>query len=144
VNDGQPEYVVEIISHALGGLKGRCVAALGLAYKPDVDDLRESPAIEVARILAAEGARVKTLEPFALEASIQDGEAAVSLEEALREADAVVLLVDHQTFREVDPRNVATAMPGRVAIDTRGVWDRETWEQAGFRLTVLGVGTSHD
>jgi UDP-N-acetyl-D-mannosaminuronic acid dehydrogenase len=139
-NDGQPAFAAGLVERALGGLRGRAVAALGLAYKPEVDDLRESPAIEVARQLAAGGARVATFEPRAVEAAAPGCVAAPSLEAALKDAEAIVLLVDHRAFVDLDPVQVAARMPGRVAVDTRGRWDRARWAGAGFRLHVLGVG----
>ena len=140
VNDSQPAFAAGLIERALGGLRGRTIAALGLAYKPEVDDLRESPAIEVARMLAAGGARVTTFEPFAVGTGVPGCMAAPSLEAALRDAEAVVLLVDHRAFVALDPAQVAAGMPGRVAVDTRGRWDRERWQAAGFHLHVLGAG----
>ncbi len=140
VNDGQPAFVVGVIADALGGLAGRRIAALGLAYKPDVDDLRESPALEVVRQLAEAGAVVRTYEPFAPEATAPGATAAASLDQALEQAEALVLLVDHADFRRLDPAQAAAAMPGRVAVDTRGAWPRAAWASAGFRLRVLGVG----
>jgi UDP-N-acetyl-D-mannosaminuronic acid dehydrogenase len=143
VNDSQPEYAASLIDRALGGLPGRRIAALGLAYKPEVDDLRESPAIEVVRRLAEGRALVTTFEPFAAETVVPGCKAASSLESALKEADAVVLLVDHRAFVGLDPQQVAAGMPGRVAVDTRGRWDRERWMAAGFHLHVLGAGARH-
>ena len=140
VNDSQPAHAVRLIVTALGGLRGRTIAALGLAYKPDVDDLRESPAIEVARLLAEGGARVASFEPFALAARVPGCTPADSLEAALRQAEAVILRVDHRAFVELDPVSVAKAMTGRVAIDTRGRWDRRRWTAAGFEVHVLGAG----
>jgi UDP-N-acetyl-D-mannosaminuronic acid dehydrogenase len=140
VNDSQPAHAVRLIETALGGLRGRTIAALGLAYKPDVDDLRESPAIEVARLLAEGGARVASFEPFALAARVPGCTPADSLDAALRQAEAVVLLVDHRAFVDLDPVSVAKAMTGRVAIDTRGRWDRRRWTAAGFEVHVLGAG----
>ena len=140
VNDSQPAHAVRLIETALGGLRGRTIAALGLAYKPDVDDLRESPAIEVARLLAEGGARVASFEPFALAARVPGCTPADSLDAALRQAEAVVLLVDHRAFVDLDPVSVAKAMTGRVAIDTRGRWDRRRWTVAGFEVHVLGAG----
>ena len=140
VNDSQPAHAVGLIDTALGGLRGRTIAALGLAYKPDVDDLRESPAIEVARLLAEGGARVATFEPFAPTARVPGCAPADSLDAALHQADAVVLLVDHRAFVELDPVAAAKDMAGRVAIDTRGRWDRRRWTAAGFELYILGAG----
>jgi len=140
VNDDQPLHAVRLVERALGTLQGRKVAALGLAYKPDVDDLRESPALEVARLLAEHGAEVWTYEPYAPERTASGARAAGSLQEALTGAQAVVLLVDHKAFRELEPAQAAAAMPGRVAVDLRGVWQPEAWETAGFSLHTLGVG----
>jgi UDP-N-acetyl-D-mannosaminuronic acid dehydrogenase len=134
VNDRQPQHVVDRLETITGGLKGKTIAALGLAYKPDVDDLRESPAIEVAELLAESGAIVRTYEPFALEeGNVSD------LDSALEGADVVLLLVDHKQFRKLDPNDIAGKMSGRLAFDTRGVWSKVDWEAAGFTLHVLGV-----
>ena len=143
INDGQPAHVARLVSSALGELNGRRIAVLGLAYKSDVDDLRESPAIKVAGIMAGKGANVRTYEPFAPTVSAPGAEPAPTLEATLEDAEAVVLLVDHRVFRELDPQQVAAIMPGRVAVDTRGVWDRAAWSEAGFELHVLGVGGSN-
>ncbi|MEW6566646.1 MAG: nucleotide sugar dehydrogenase [Chloroflexota bacterium] len=144
VNDGQPAHAVGLVERALGTLRGRKVAALGLAYKADVDDLRGSPAIEVVRLLAETGAEVRTFEPLVPEATVPGCAAAASLDAALDAADAVVLLVDHRPFRALDPHQAAGRMRGRVAIDARGVWDRAAWQAAGFQLHVLGVGLRND
>jgi UDP-N-acetyl-D-mannosaminuronic acid dehydrogenase len=143
VNDSQPAYAAGLIERALGGLRGRVIAALGLSYKPEVDDLRESPAIEVARRLAEQGARVVTFEPYAVGTKVAGCTAAPSLEAALKDAEAVVLLVDHRAFVALDPQHVAASMPGRVAVDTRARWDRDRWQAAGFRLHVLGAGSKN-
>jgi UDPglucose 6-dehydrogenase len=141
VNDDQPAHAAGLIERALGGsLASRHIAALGLTYKPDVDDLRESPAIHVAAELAAAGASVTTYEPFALDATAPGCRAAPSLEAALRGAELVTLLVDHRSLKDLDPKFVAASMPGRVAVDCRGVWSRAAWAAAGFQLHVLGVG----
>jgi UDP-N-acetyl-D-mannosaminuronic acid dehydrogenase len=143
VNDGQPEFVARWVDKTLDGLSGRRIAALGLAYKADVDDLRESPALAVVRRLAEAGARVTTFDPLVPAAHVGGAAAAASLDEALHAAEAVLLLVDHTAFRQSDPERFAAAMPGRAALDTRGVWRRAEWEKAGFRLFVLGDGAPH-
>ncbi len=140
VNDGQPKFAADMIEAELGGLEDRRIAALGLAYKADVDDLRESPAIAVSAHLASRGARVRTYEPFALEQPATVCQPARSLMDALKDAEAIILLVDHRQFRELDPDEIARLMPGRLAFDTRGIWDRDAWGQAGFQLRILGAG----
>jgi UDP-N-acetyl-D-mannosaminuronic acid dehydrogenase len=140
VNDGQPQYVVEMIRDALGDLAGRQVAVLGLAYKPDVDDLRESPAIQVAQRLAQAGARVKAFEPFKLQAQIPQVNSAASLEEALAGADLIALMVAHTPLRELDPQEVAQMTPARMVVDCVNGWPAGRWQAAGFKVVRLGVG----
>jgi len=143
VNDGQPAHSAELIERALGGLSGKRIAALGLSYKSNVGDLRLSPAIEIVARLVAGGAEVHTFEPHAREASVEGAVAEPSMEATLEEADAVVILVNHREFLEVDPQQAAQAMTGRVAVDLRGAWEAEAWRAAGFQIHRLGVGTSH-
>lgn len=143
INDSQPVFAASLLKEALGSLAGKKVAALGLAYKPDVDDLRESPAIRFVEYLVEAGADVRTHEPFKPDAGVHGAETAPTLEEAFDGADAAVLLVDHQLFKDLDPSRAARLMPGRTVLDTRGVWGA-AWEQAGFTLLTLGKGKLHD
>ena len=139
VNDEQPHYVVELVERALGSLKGKKIAALGLAFKPDVDDLRESPASEVIHLLQKEGAAVKAFEPFKLDADLPGITAVPTLEAALKEADAVLLLVNHTSLRALTPEKLAALTPARILIDTVNGWAGKDWQAAGFRIFRLGV-----
>ena len=139
VNDGQPAVVIDLIRRALGNLEGRHIAVLGLSYKANVDDLRESPALEVARLLAQAGSEVVTFEPFALVATAEGAQAAGTLQSALAEAEAILLLVDHEQFRALEPASIASMTRARTIIDTRRIFDRAAWEQAGFRVFTIGV-----
>ena len=140
VNDSQPHFVLDLVKKALGPLAGKKIAALGLAYKPDVDDLRESPAVEVIHLLSAEGALVKAFEPFKPEAALPGVDAAPSLELALQDADALLLLVNHTQFKQLTPLALQTLTPARVLIDTVNNWEVSACAAAGFSLFRLGVG----
>jgi len=140
VNDDQPRFAADLVRRSLGHLKGQHLAVLGLAFKPDVDDLRESPAIEVSHLLQAEGALIKAYEPFKPDAAIPGLDLVPTLEAAVEDADALLLLVAHTQFRKLDPQSVARLTPARVAIDTINGWDRSSWQEAGFKLFRLGVG----
>lgn len=123
VNDAKPEWVIEQVRERIASLQSPVVAALGLAFKADVDDLRESPAIQIVERLAREfpDARIVAVEP-----NIQElpkdlagrGVTLVELPEAMDEADVVLMLVDHREFREIP----AEALTGKQVIDTKGVW----------------------
>ncbi len=140
VNDAQPGFVVELVKRALGNLAGKKIAALGLAYKPDVDDLRESPAVEVVHLLQREGAIVKAFEPFKPDARLPGVDAAPNLAQAVAEADALLLLVNHTEFRQLNPETLKAMTRARVLIDTVNGWDGQNFTGEGFSLFRLGVG----
>jgi len=140
VNDAQPKNVIALVEGTLGDLKGRRITALGLSYNPDVDDLRESPAIEIVRALVGKGAEVLCHEPFAPGAEIEGVHSASSLEESFQGSEGILLLVDHKVFHDLDPKWVAGFLKNKVAIDACGAWDRQVWRDAGFQIEVLGVG----
>jgi len=139
VNDGQPHFVLKKVKQALGALQGKKIAALGLAFKPDVDDLRESPATEVIRLLQEEGAQVKAWEPFKPDAHIPGINIATSLDSAIKDADAILLLVRHTEFKSINPVEVMSKSSARIVIDCVNAWDREQWENIGFTVFRLGV-----
>lgn len=141
VNDAQPAHVVELIRQAAGNLESMRIALLGLAYKPDVDDLRESPAIAVARLLIEAGADVISYEPFKVGNQIHDIPTALSLEAALAGSDLLVLLVAHTPIKNLTPTEVAALTESRLVVDTVNLWAPEIWEPAGFTIRRLGVGT---
>ncbi len=122
VNDGKPEWVKQQVRNAIAKLNRHCtIACLGLAFKPDIDDLRESPSVFIARDLAAEyPGCVVAVEPNITELpKVFDGTGLrlVSTEEALK-ADIVLLLVDHREFRNISP----DFGEKQILIDTRGLW----------------------
>jgi UDP-N-acetyl-D-mannosaminuronic acid dehydrogenase len=138
VNDDQPHFVVDRVRQALGDLNGKRIAALGLAYKPDVDDLRESPAVEVVHFLQMEGALVKAWEPFKPNAGLRGIHMSPSLEECLEDTDAILLLVKHTEFVGFNPAEIAAKTSARVAVDTVGAWKVDEWRKAGFEFHRLG------
>ncbi|AUQ27140.1 UDP-N-acetyl-D-mannosamine dehydrogenase [Dickeya zeae] len=129
VNDDKPRWVVDQVkirvADALvqGGKSARdlCIACLGLAFKPDVEDLRESPALAIAEQIAQwHVGPTWVVEPYIrqLPPGLQGKAALVDSDRALKEADMLVLLVDHRQFRAIAPEQVAQ----RWVVDTKGVW----------------------
>lgn len=125
VNDAKPEHVVNAVQAAVAETGTTTVAALGLAFKANVDDTRESPAVEIVRRLAAANPDLRILAGSAFaEAPLPEALAGfgnvslVSGDKAVEEAGVVVLLVDHDAFRELTPEQLA----GKKIVDTRGFW----------------------
>jgi UDP-N-acetyl-D-mannosaminuronic acid dehydrogenase len=139
VNDSQPDHVVDLVNRIVDQVEGRQVTVLGLAYKPDVDDLRESPAVEVAHKLVKKGAIVTAFEPFKTDFEISGVSMATTLEEAVKQAEILVLLVNHSDFRQLDPRSLAMITQCRKILDTVGAFKQEDWKYAGFEVHRLGV-----
>ncbi|GAA5163930.1 UDP-N-acetyl-D-mannosamine dehydrogenase [Ornithinimicrobium tianjinense] len=124
VNDDKPGYVISKVKEALGDAEAPVVAALGLAFKPDIDDMRESPALNITAQLADElpDASILAVEPNveALPGKLANRRniALTPLEEAIERADVVALLVDHREFKALD----RSLLDGKAVVDTRGTW----------------------
>ena len=156
VNDTQPHFVVEKVKQAFLALSGaersrsaagnilrdKKIAALGLAYKPDVDDLRESPATEVVHLLQGEGAQVKAWEPFKPDAKMDGIHMAGSFYDAVQDADLILLLVKHTEFAAINPEEIASQTKARLVLDTVNAWKMDEWQKAGFQFHRLGDSKS--
>ena len=122
VNDSKPHHVIARVQECAGRFKAPVIACLGLAFKADVDDLRESPAMDIVAHLAEAGAgRLLVVEPHirSLPRGLRADKAELaSLDAAVKAADVVVLLVNHREFVGFDRRK----LEGKVVIDTRGIW----------------------
>jgi len=140
VNDEQPQFVVASLTAAAGNLQGKKIAALGLSYKPNVDDLRESPAIEVVKELVAAGCTVSIYEPYKTDFSITGAITATSLSEAVKDADIILLLVPHTQLTEIKPEEVKSLARSAVIFDTVNGWNGHEWKQADFSYYRLGDG----
>src|SRR3954447_8780364 len=141
VNELQKRRVIGKLNKHLGPLVGKRIALLGLAFKPNTDDMREASSLVLAARLQADGALVSAYDPIAEEearkliAGVDFAEDAMG---AVRDADAVVLVTEWDEFKELDFTAVAEAMEGSVIIDGRNALDRDAVEAAG--LTYEGVG----
>ena len=121
VNDHKPEVVLDMVRNKATRFTSPVIACLGLAFKANIDDLRESPALHIVEKLVNEDiARLLVVEPFidSLPPSLYGKAEFYSLEKALEMADVVLLLVDHSAFKQVD----RSRLLGKVVIDTRGIY----------------------
>ena len=140
VNDGQPDFVLSLVKRSLKDLRGKKLALLGLAFKPDVDDLRESPAVEVAERLAREGAVVKACEPYKPDYDGKGYVVSSSLEETVHDVDVVLLLVGHAQFKKLNPEELKNQTTARLVVDCVNILNPMEWQAAGFTLLRLGDG----
>jgi UDPglucose 6-dehydrogenase len=134
--------MVDLATKACGGsLLGANVAVLGAAFKPDSDDVRDSPALNVAGMLQLNGATVNVYDPKAMENSqrlFPTLNYSTSVEEACDRADAVLVLTEWREFVELDPHELASTVRAKVVVDGRNCLDIDVWSSAGWRVYALG------
>ena len=136
INDGMPNHVLQIVKGMLEGVDNPVITAFGVAYKGGVDDTRETPALKFIKLAENEGYKVKVHDPHVKEFEYE----ILSLEEAVRGSDCMVLITDHAEFKEFDPKGISELMRNKNIVDTRNILDVERWREAGFKVKVMGDG----
>jgi UDPglucose 6-dehydrogenase len=142
INRRQRERVVDKLLGELKILKGRTVGLLGLAFKPNTDDLREAPAIDIARKLVERGCKVKVHDPVAMERFRHEypdlaGLGCESAEDVADDADALVLVTEWQQYLELDWEALAQRMRSKIVLDGRNALDRGRLTRFGYKY--LGI-----
>ncbi|AEC51934.1 UDP-N-acetyl-D-mannosamine 6-dehydrogenase [Pyrococcus sp. NA2] len=136
INDTMPNYVLRKVKEMLRGLKFPTITVLGVAYKGNVDDARETPALRFIRLAENEGFEVKVYDPYVKEFDYP----LLDLEEAVKGSDCIVVITDHDVFKFLDPEKIGKLMRNRCVFDARNILDHEKWKRAGFKVKVLGNG----
>ncbi|MBE6031698.1 MAG: nucleotide sugar dehydrogenase [Clostridiales bacterium] len=131
-NDSMPAYVADRVMEILKGVDQPKVGILGVTYKPDVDDMRESPILELIEILEEKGVNVAVNDPFVKKY-------AGDVLEMAKDADLLLLGVHHKAFLDLPFEQLAQAMRNKNFFDTRNFLDAEALRKAGFSVSVLGI-----
>lgn len=147
INLGQRSRTVGIARELCGGyLSGRTVTVLGAAFKPDTDDIRDSPALDVALQLAAAGAHVTVTDPKAINNAwmrYPQLRFENSTERALEGAELVLLLTEWDEYRALSPADAGALVRRRTMLDARNVLSASAWEAEGWTVRGLGTGSCH-
>jgi UDPglucose 6-dehydrogenase len=141
INRDQRMLVIDKLRECLETLAGRVVGLLGLAFKPNTDDLREAPSLDIAKVLLAAGAQVRAYDPAAMEGArvlLPDIEYTSDSYAVAAGADALVLVTEWNEFRHLDLERMKTSMRRPVIIDGRNIYDPATMRGLGF--TYRGIG----
>jgi UDPglucose 6-dehydrogenase len=145
VNLGQRDRTVRVAAELCGGgLAGRSVTVLGASFKPDTDDIRDSPALDVADRLAAAGAHVTVTDPKAVNHAWRRYPRLrfeASVERALECAELVLLLTEWDEYRRLSPAIAGGLVRRRVVLDARNVLDAGAWQAEGWVVRGLGTGS---
>ena len=142
VNETQKSIVYDKIIKAVGDVKGKTIAVLGLAFKPETDDMREAPALVVIEKLLNDGATVRVFDPIAMdECKRRIGEVVTyckNMYDAADGADVFALMTEWRQFRMPSWNVIKKVMTGNVVIDGRNIYDRQELEEQGFVYTRIG------
>src|SRR5579864_2939109 len=141
INRDQRMMVIDKLRECLDELPGRLVGLLGLAFKPNTDDLREAPSLDIAKVLMAAGAHVRAYDPAAMERSralLPDVEYMGDAYEVADGADALVVVTEWNEFRVLDLGRIKESMRRPVVVDGRNIYDPQTMRTMGF--TYRGIG----
>jgi UDPglucose 6-dehydrogenase len=141
VNDQQRKRMLEKIKNAIGSLRGKTVAVLGLAFKPNTDDMREAPSIDIIAGLQKEGARIKAYDPIAMHEArkvLNGVEFAEDTYSAISGADALVFLTEWNQFRSLDLDKIKRLLKTPLVIDLRNIYDPARMRESGFAYVAVG------
>ena len=142
VNDRQKSIVYDKLICLMGDVKGKTIALLGLAFKPDTDDMREAPALVVIDKLLKDGAIVRVFDPIAMpECKRRIGEVVVytdNLYDCANGADALLLMTEWRQFRLPTWNVIQKVMTDKYIVDGRNIWNRAELEKMGFSYTRIG------
>jgi len=141
INRDQRMLVIDKLRECLEELPGRAIGLLGLAFKPNTDDMREAPSIDIARVLVAAGADVRAYDPAAIERSrmlLPEVEYFKNAYEVADGADALVLVTEWNEFRQLDMARIKQLMRRPVVVDGRNIYDPVLMKSLGF--TYRGIG----
>jgi len=137
INDSMPYHVLKLVKGITGNIEGATLTVLGVAYKSDVDDTRETPALKFIKLAESEGYKVKAHDPW-----VKNFEYPLySLKESARDSDCLVLITGHSSFKQIDPAGLCPLMRNRNLVDTRNILEHDKWHKAGFSVKILGDGS---
>jgi len=143
INQAQRRRVVRWLRGALGNLNEKTVGILGLAFKPNTDDIRDSSAIDIIRMLQHEGAEIKAHDPEAMPGAQRELSNVTFCRDAYEVAegcDALILATEWEEFRYLNWPRIRSAMKDNILVDGRNFYDPETMAQEGFRYRPVGRG----
>jgi len=141
INQEQKVRMVGKICDAVGELQGKTIALLGLAFKPNTDDIRDSPALSIAKQLMEKGCAIRACDPEALEASMRENPNLIPCRDAyhaVEGADAVVLVTEWNLFRNLDFEQIRSKIKSPIFIDLRNVYEPQRMAEQGFYYVSVG------
>lgn len=142
VNDRQKDLMLDKIKSALNPLKGKTLAVLGIAFKPNTDDIREAPAVHIIKNLIKAGVKIKTYDPIAIQVAKKTLPPAVKYArdayDAVTGADGVAIVTEWNEFRNLDMARISKLLKHPFFFDFRNIYEPEKMREAGFKYYSVG------
>ena len=141
VNEEQKLFVVEKVRAALGTVRGKKIGVLGLTFKPNTDDTRFSPALEIVEMLLKQGAKIKAYDPEGMDNAIKSLKSLVTGSDeydAVKQADALLILTEWEEFRNLDLPRIKKLLKKPVIVDARNLYEPAKMKKAGFKYYSIG------
>ena len=137
INDAMPSYLLQSVRELLSDGEDETITIFGVAYKGNVDDARETPALKLIKLAENVGYNVKIYDPYVknFEYEILD------LNDSVKDSDCIVIITNHNIFKTIDPTEIFKLMKKNNVVDSRNILDQRKWQKAGFKVKVLGDGT---
>ena len=136
INDNMPNYTLKLTKQLIGDeIDLPMVTVLGVSYKANVDDTRETPALKYIHLAKKSGFQIKIHDPLN---NYFEGGDLLPLEEAVKDSDCLVVITGHDVFKEIDPTKIGKLMRNRYLLDMRNILDHQKWTNAGFTIKILG------
>ncbi|MGB2599794.1 MAG: UDP-glucose/GDP-mannose dehydrogenase family protein [Candidatus Omnitrophota bacterium] len=144
INDMQKDLVVRKVTEMLWNLPDKVIGVWGLAFKPNTDDIRSAPAIDIVKTLLKEGAKIKAFDPAAMEKAKEELGDKITyckdVYEAAQDCDCIILMTEWNEFKEVDWQHVKNVMKQPVLLDGRNIYDQGKMKKMGFKYSGIGRG----
>ncbi|MCS6882362.1 MAG: UDP binding domain-containing protein, partial [Oscillochloridaceae bacterium] len=144
INQSARDRFVEKVITLLGNLTGKCVGVLGLSFKPNTDDMREAPSVDIIRALLREGARIKAYDPVAMERAaeiIPEITFCRTAYDVAKEADALLIITEWNEFKQLDWDKIKGFMNQPVVLDGRNIYEPAEMAARGFVYCGVGRGS---
>jgi UDPglucose 6-dehydrogenase len=143
INKDRRSMAVNRLAQALGGLEGKVVGLLGLSFKPNTDDMREAPSLEIAQMLLTQGATVRAYDPVAMKVAaplLPKVEMESDPYTLARGCDALMIITEWNEFKQLDLESLRNAMRQPVIFDGRNIYNPARMQQLGFKYLAIGRG----
>jgi UDPglucose 6-dehydrogenase len=143
INRDMRRQVLAKLRELVGNVRGKTIALWGLAFKPNTDDVREAPSLDIVRLLQSEGAHIRAYDPVAIENArfaLKDVAFCNDAYATAEGADALVLVTEWNEFKQLDMARVAASMKRKVMVDGRNIYEPGQMRELGFEYRSVGRG----